>query len=244
MRFKFASFFLVFALASNAQVPGYMGKKLTVAYDADMLPAFSPTAKSADGGINHTHSLNLEYTIRNRTNFCMSFRYFKTGISSISLSPNYYSPSDKLPMQLNAYGVGVGMKFFYHGCLAPIGKYVKPEVLLLFNNVKYQNNGFVKFTNSGTQNVTIGTGKWSAMDLGISYQIGRQRVFADKIIFDAGLRLGLMFRGFFTNVASIYVEGIEYNSNSLNGQLDWELKNRVFLHEIFGLHLGLGFLAY
>lgn len=243
MKAVFVSFLIVGSLFSFSQkTTGYMGKRFVISYGGDFIPAGSATAKSATGGgFNSSHSLNFEYTVRRTNNICLSFRYFKTGIVVPGLSE--YKPKDKLPMQLSSYNLGVGYKCFFDGFYAPVGKYVKPEFLLLINDVRYQKDGFLYFTQTGYQYQLMGSGYQRLVNFGITYQVGFQRIFMDKIVLDGGLRIGLMFNGALQNIGGIAFDVSTYTT-SLSGKISNEVNNRIMLHEFFNLHVGIGFLAF
>ena len=64
----------------QAQPPGYMGKRFTVGYSASFFPSLlGPQANGYNAGMNLTHSFDLDYTIRNRTNLCFSYQLLRTG---------------------------------------------------------------------------------------------------------------------------------------------------------------------
>jgi len=240
---------LTFANVSAQSIPGYMGKRLTIGYSGDYMIAFAETSRGNDGiGMKHAHALNFEYTIRNRTNFCFQLRYFKTGISSIGSyyygnSAVTYQSRDGRPLQLNSFNIGLGYKFFNKGLLAPVGKYIKPEILFLINKCSYERDRFLYY-DGGQKYANIGTGEYTTFDLGLTYQIGRQRVIGDRIVIDSGLRLGVMASAFFSNVGSILFDSSGYSSSTFASRLDNAIMNRTFGHEFFNVHLGIGFLAF
>jgi hypothetical protein len=240
-----------------AQAPGYMGKKLTLGYSNNFFVSpFGPTAAADDAGFNTTHCFNAEYTIKSKTNLCFSFQTFETGVrmnqefhstTYISSTGEYqeitssYVPT--LPMQLRTYSGGIGFKFFTSGSLAPVGKYKKLELLIMFSNLTYDRNGFRYYdpNTSKTVKTSIGTGDYNFKTFALTYTIGRQRVFFNTIVLDYGMQVGVVPVGLLAtlNGAEDFVQ--------LNGYEDVfrsDTNQRLFRYQLFNLHLGLGFLAF
>lgn len=267
MRYRFLILFLVPSLISVGQVPGYMGKRFSVGYsNYFMMAGIGPTANSTsamgDPGLNTTHCVNFEYTIKNRTNFCLSIQKSKTGmdpgdiyvqeyIGTNSYSYNLkYDVKPYKPMQISSFNIGLGFKFFQSGTLAPIGKYKTLELLMLFNHLEYKKNGFVYYDSYTNQYVSkqIGRGDYNFNTIAISYTMGRSRVFFDRLVLDYGLRLGFVPAGV---LAVVNADGdffAETSSNSYYTFNERDFRNhtnmRLFRYQIVNIHLGLSFLAF
>jgi hypothetical protein len=248
--------------SANGQTPGYMGKHLTIGYSNNFFPALiGPTAKSQDVGINATHSFNLEYTIKNRTNLCVSYQRLKTGVDfNYELSEEYvdqygsyenalyrYRPKSRLPSQLISNNICLGLKFFNSGALAPVGKYRKFELVLLFPKLTYESNAFVAETYSYNYDTTytlkknIGTGEYSFKSFALTYTFGRQRVLFDRIVLDYGFQLGVHPIGMLSYINS----DLEFTTSSNVGSYSRALTNqRLLRYESFNFHIGLGLLAF
>lgn len=240
-----------------AQVPGYMGKRLTIGYSNNFFLAGIGPTKTYDIGLNTTHSFNLEYTIKNRTNFCLSYQMFKTGVdvdhefyeeyedtygvyNSISYT---YNPIPNVPLQLKSNNVSIGFKFFASGTLAPVGKYKKLELLLLFSNLTYKPNSFEGYDNQaeGLKRKSIGTGNYSYSTFALTYTMGRQRVLLNRLVLDYGVQFGFTPAG----VVAVLTSDEDFNrSTNPEDIFRQETNKRLFRYELFNLHLGLGFLAF
>lgn len=267
MRNKLILLFFVSSLSSLGQIPGYMGKRFSIGYsNYFFLSALSPTANSsssgAELGINTTNCINLEYTIRNRTNFCLSFQNSKTGIDPGDMyvesynGYNYnsytatYSVKPYKPMQITSYNIALGFKFFNSGSLAPIGKYKKLEILMLLNHLEYNRNGFLlnNYTSSGASTYGIlGTGDYNFNTVSVAYTLGRSRVFFDRLVLDGGIRFGFVPAGVF----AVMYESDEYAASSLYSTTAGtrrgfrnETYTRLFAFQAINFHVGLSFLAF
>lgn len=267
MRVKFLIVFLFIGLISEAQVAGYLGKRFSVGYsNYFMLAGIGPTANSTSAigepGLNTTHCVNFEYTIKNRTNFCVSIQKSNTGMDPGGIyvqeydgynNPSYnltYAEKPYKPMQISSFNIGFGFKFFQSGTLAPIGKYKKLELLMLFNNLVYKKNGFLYYDSYSNQYAykSIGSGDYNFNTIAISYTMGRSRVVFDRLVLDYGLRLGFVPAGV---LAVVNADGdffTETSSNSYNTFNERDFRNhtniRLFRYQIVNLHLGLSFLAF
>jgi len=238
-------------MQAQTLVPGYMGRRLSAAYSTDLMFAVSPTAASHDGGLNHSHNFDLEYSIRNRTNLCIGLHHFRTGISTPSgfdyqAHRPTYIPSGKEPMTLRSNGIELGFRFFQKGQFAPIGKYRKPGIVLYFNKTEYDRNAFRYIDDNGKQaSLTIGSGEVKSMDFGIFYELGRQRVLADRVVLNGGVRFGFTGKAFFGNFFSFLFDSYSYSEfTSFESVLSDRVEERTFTHELVNVHIGIAFLAY
>jgi hypothetical protein len=252
---------VIFVLAlgkMSAQVPGYMGKRLMLGYSNNFfVTASGPTARTNEAGFNTTHCFNLEYTIKNRTNLCASFQMFNTGTmlnKNIEVSGydpasqeylNYtymYSPVGDEPIFVSTKTFGIGFKFFPTGSLAPLGKYKKLELLLLFSDVSYSNNSFIINENyQGTYSRgTIGAGEYTFKTFALAYTLGRQRVLFDRIVLDYGIQFALLPAGFF---ATLNGDEDFYSNSTIESNFRSVTNARLFRYNIFNFHLGLGLLT-
>ena len=275
MKIKLIVLFAIVGCTCFAQAPGYMGRKFVIGYSNYFFPAgIGPTANTQEegqafSGVNLTHCLNLEYVIKNRTNFCVSIQTLKTGIapgvlySSSTYDYNYgnnysysyeYSPKPFVPMQLRTFNVGLGFKFFQSGSLSPIGKYKKLELLLLFSKLTYNNHSFLKQSsdpnNNGQSTPILGPGENNYQTFAITYTAGRSRVLFNRLVIDFGLRLGFLPAG----IVSAYLQNKQANadrySSSTTSSFDFdkvmrqETNQRLFRQQLINFHIGLGFLAF
>ena len=254
MRYKLLLPALLFSFIITAQTPGYMGKHCTLGYSLNIFPsAVGASKKSTDPGLNTTHCFNFEYVIKNRTIFCMSVQTLKTGMAydgeiNTSSGSYEYAPKPYIPMQLHSTNVVFGFKFFKKGTFAPVGKYRKLELSLLFSRLTYGNRSF-KFYDyyaSSSDYVKIGTGDYRYNTFSINYTIGRQRVFFDRLVLDYGIQFSA-FPGIV--VGAVLGDVLDFNSSAYETtNLSDRFKNqsnvRLLTHQLVNFHLGLGFLAF
>ncbi|MCW3072403.1 MAG: hypothetical protein JWO44_2293 [Bacteroidetes bacterium] len=252
-------FSVLFAGSASSQVAGYMGKRLMIGYANNFFPAITgPTASSYDIGVNTTHCFNLEYTAWKKTNLCLSYQVFKTGLNMNYVFTEYgdnngstytasyrYLPKPDVPMNISAKNIGIGLKFFSSGCLAPVGRYKKFELLLLFSNLSYADNSFQYSRDYGysvdqPKMASVGTGAYSYKTFALNFSMGRQRVLFDRLVLDYGMQVGFLPAGFFGTLNS----ELEFSSaNSAEIVFRQETNQRLFRYQLFNLHIGLGFLA-
>ena len=256
MKLRISSFFILISVFMNAQTPGYMGKHCMIGYTNNFSPALlMANAKSVDPpGINSSHCFNLDYVIKNRTSFCVSYQFMKTGmnfdnnidIEDAATSYNLsYEPKSKLPMQLKSNNITLGFKFFKRGNFAPVGKYKKLDLMLMFSTVSYEQNAFTYHDyNSSTQvRRNYGKGEYNFSTFAIAYTLGRQRVFFNCLVLDYGVQFAATPAGLLGSVLgdnSYYVE----NGSELEAAIKHQKNVRLVGHQLVNIHLGLGFLAF
>jgi len=272
--------FLFIASFSFSQVAGYMGKRFVIAYENYFFPAFmGPGTSNANKnsmwspGFNSVHCLNLDFTAKNRINFCVTLQYMKTGIayrtgSSRLLNTNSsygtiypyphedtstgytssngsrYGGDFSTPAVLSSFNIGGGVKIFSPGSIAPVGRYIKFEVLVFHETVTYDNQNFyIQDYNSSFGNinnetkVTEGTGIYHYQNFTISFTSGRQRVLGNRIVLDYGFRIGLT-----PSVIPVFLEVSE--KKGMSDSYRTYSTYRLFRQQLFNLHIGIGFLAF
>ena len=245
----------------NAQVPGYMGKRLTIGYaNYFNLALLGPTRENFDVGFNSTHCINLEYSIKNRTNLCFSFQAMNTGVEDhqhfyYNFKDQYgnehnvaYAYNLNVPMQLYSHNIGVGLKFFKGGTFAPVGKYNKLEFLLFFTHLTYNNKAFVASENTNQTfgynppKQAVGTGDYSYKTFALIYNFGRQRILFNRIVLDYGTRIGIVPGGFIPILDDTTVSLV--NDMSPENLFKYDTYARLFRYQLINVHIGIGFLAF
>lgn len=242
-----------------SQVPGYLGKRLTIGYANYLSPSLIyPSSNSTDRyelGLNTTHCINVEYAIKKRTEFCVSVEFNKTGIAreggyqySAGGYSDYgsaiYRPGDKTPIQLKNTNVSLGFKFFRQGFIAPVGKYQKLEFVLLSNKINYDKNSFYdQYYSPDTRLPALGMGEYNFKTFAIALTLGRQRVLFNTLILDTGFRFGVSTNAIFNFLIDDIFDGSMSNS-ALESQFKQDTHYRIFAAQLFNFHIGIGFLAF
>lgn len=255
--------FICFHLISSAQVAGYMGKRCVIGYENYFFIALKGPVPYNYGsksefspGLNATHCLNFDYATRSRTNFCLSLQYLRTAIAYrggsgfFSSGEDYpypeqskYTGGSSNPILLSSINVGLGFKFFRSGFIAPVGRYQKIELLIMFETVKYDKNEFVKIDpNSSYYNdvipAVIGKGTYNYRNFAFTYAIGKQKILSDKFVLDYGIRMGVT-----PAVVPAFLFGSD-NATTMESMLKADSQLRMFRQQLFNFRLGLGFLAF
>jgi hypothetical protein len=263
MKFKTSILLFIIAFSVNAQVAGYMGKKFSIGYSNYFFPGLKgPGPREAELSdeqspcFNTTHSFNIEYSVRPRTNFCFSVQYLKTGIANLTTdrySNGYgypypgnarYIGDPSVPVQLSSLNFAIGLKFFKKGFVAPIGRYRKLEVLLLSEKVKYDNHSFVRADSYNYPYSEIpyvaGTGEYDYQNIAFAYTIGKQRAIADVIVLDYGIRFGILPGGVFAMAGS----GSYSSDISMEQYFRRTSWARLYRQQLINFHIGINFLAF
>lgn len=256
-------------LILNAQVAGYMGKRMTIGYSNYFSPSYlgrSANSTVRSLGLNTVNCFNMEYTIGKRTNLCVGGQFGKTGFvkeggftynytyydsAYIPAEPIkdqktiYYLPKNGLPMQMRSLNFSLGFKFFRTGYIAPVGAYTKVELILFMNHVTYDPKAFYANTARYEEErikTNVGPGTYNFKSLAIAATFGRQRILFDRLVLDAGIRLAVspnMVLNYIT--ADIFGES---NTVTMEEQIRLNSNTRLFTAQIFNFHLGIGFLAF
>ncbi|OFY84012.1 MAG: hypothetical protein A3F72_18500 [Bacteroidetes bacterium RIFCSPLOWO2_12_FULL_35_15] len=252
MKPKIIVFLILVSSTVFAQVPGYMGKRFVIGYENYFFPAFYGPGKnnanpgpSFSPGFNTTHCLNIDYTVKQRMNVCFSLQHLRTGIAYKGDDYAYpkeskYSGNFSTPAQLTSNNIGFGFKVFRRGNIAPVGKYQKFEILLFFEKVKYENNNFTTHEQNYYENVpiTLGTGEYTYRNFAITYSLGKQRIFFNKLVMDYGIRAAITPVVIPTGLYTVD------NVRDMDDRFKVDSRFRIFRQQLFNFHIGLGFLAF
>lgn len=253
MKPKIIIFLILVSSNVFSQVPGYMGKHFVVAYENYFFPAFYGPGKnyanpgpSFSPGFNTTHCLNFDYTVKQRLNICFSLQHLRTGIAykredMYSYYPANYTGNYSTPAQLSSTNIGIGIKLFRRGSIAPVGKYQKFELLLFFENVKYNNTKFsVDDRSYPYDNVptTYGSGNYNYRNFALTYSLGKQHIYYDKFVVDFGIRAAI------TPVVIPTGMILVDNVRGPEDRFKVDSRFRIFRQQLFNFHIGIGFLAF
>lgn len=257
MKNKVFIYFLLISCSVFSQVPGYMGKRLSIGYSNNFFPSLLyPSSKSTDRGelgLNTTHCINIDYAIKKRTEFCVSVEFFKSAIArsdgyiysngTTNYNSAVYAPGDKTFIQLKSTNVSLGFKFFKQGFIAPVGKYRKLEFVLLSDKINYNRNSFYdQYYSSDTALTAFGTGEYEFKSFAIAFTFGRQRVLFNSIILDTGFRFGVSTNTVFKFFLDNLLDG--RSTYDIESQFKQDVNKRLFAAQLFNFHIGIGFLAF
>jgi hypothetical protein len=262
--------FFIIATLATAQIPGYRGCRLTIAYNADLSPAIlSPGVNTkfennnwshdAVEAINFSHGLELDYVIKRRTSLCLGVQFVKTGLSysndyhvnDYNYPYNYYGTvyySANQPVILKSTNVSVGFKFFKRNYIAPFGKYRKLDLVIYLDKVLFDETAF---TLDQKNKFLINENNYSFKTFGIGYTVGKQRIYFNRLIVDTGIRFGIIPAGIFRvleigDISDILelTSSSSYNPNDLERQMKQQANLRLLGSQLVNFHIGIGFLAY
>ncbi len=252
MKKKLYIFFFLNAieLASFSQVSGYMGKRCSIGYSVWMHPAikgFTDFLGSSnphdDISLNVTQALELDYIVTKRSALCLGFQYSYLGMGYInegSTEEYRYKGKERYPATLISRGFSIGYKLFPKARIAPVGTYIKWDIIGLFNTLKFSTEGVTQRTVVGGTGWTpvsiqylpipLETKKLNNSGFSVAFSLGRQRVYADRIVLDGGIRFAIAF-------ANSPYSSIGYGTK-------FRVTERLFYNQIVNLRLGIGFLAF
>lgn len=268
MKTKCLLLFISISFLSNAQIPGYMGKRAVIGYSNYFMLGFkgpgpnnSAPADDASFTLNNAHCLNFEYAYKQRKMVCLSAQYIRTGLAydrgirneffDSGSSGDYpypggsrYAGSFSKPALLTSVNFGLGVKMFKNGFIAPTGRYRKLEVVLLFEKLKYDSQNFMvdvdNYESTADDTIKVlGKGEYSYKNIAFAYTIGKQRILNDKFVLDFGIRFAYTPS---MNIITI-AAGDEFTYN-VESYFRRASNLRMARQQLVNFHLGIGFLAF
>ncbi len=247
--------FFVFAncLFAQKEIPGYMGKRFFLGYGLKLSPAIQgPTLTSSSNGyllddeliskevvilgINHSHSLSMDYLFNYRKALSINIQYLRTGVDYQNYGAFSVIPQKNVSAILNSLGLSFGVKFFKRSQFAPLGGYVKWEGVFFVNQLNYDRSRYIIINyNTGLKTV-YGNGKQSIpfQTMGIAFSFGKQTMLYDKVLLDRGIRFLFIPQGF-------TAFGAAARNQSPPTFMESGALIRLFRHQLINLNLAVMF---
>ncbi|MCW3104175.1 MAG: hypothetical protein JWO09_2615 [Bacteroidetes bacterium] len=242
MRYTFLSFILLLSVSMLAQSKGYMGKRFIISLSGMYMPATEPTARKLDGfKLNTTHTAGIEFVAGNETSLCASAGYFKTGLgfSQRSYTSNnygvFYDGNKDVPITISIRQYSIGIKKFRRGAVAPLGIYLKWELIYQQGTVDFNKDNFFILTQSSTgvlNHLHPSSGSIPYNAFGAGFSLGFQRVFYDRMVLDYGIR------------GSITADRNGFFGDYVEREIVVNAYNRVAGHQLLNFRIAIGFLAF
>lgn len=233
--------------SSGAQSPGYLGKKFSFSYGLYLNNTLSnPNFMGSDGigAINLRNVFTLDYVLARKFSLGVSFHYFPTMfsykgycnyevISGNQINSKHFNGSNTLKSKMNVYGIGINPKFFLSDHIAPLGSYLKPELLLLLYTVNSN------IEDIGDEKDIPDFKNYSPYKaFAISLEFGKNYILFNRLMLDFGFQAGLVFNG---SMRPGFADSYEYNEKNY---YNFTPKKRLIGNYLFNARLGIGFLVF
>jgi hypothetical protein len=251
-----SSAFFLLANFSHAQIAGYMGKRWIVNYDFKFINALSGPNKNLESdfmAFTASNSFGVEYILNRNSTIGFRSTFYKTGVhpeysveidfkdpSSGEMTSTSYVPDFKEVISVIHNGIFYKsfMKF-----LAPIGGYSEIGAELISYKPDFTSNDIPPYTfryyQNGEKNSSYQpdfTIKNRYNSLAITYAVGKQTVYFDKLI----LRFGVSF-AYVLGTMKTYLYTENYTTENYVGEM---VKQRVVSNNAIKFNFGLGYLIH
>ncbi|MBL4586443.1 MAG: hypothetical protein JKX84_05230 [Flavobacteriales bacterium] len=234
---------LFVSVSAVGQAPGYMGKKLLITGEVSFLNAlFNPNHNMNSGlrnfAFNVRATTDLDLVIARNASIGLTFDVFATGMEydwktdrySEQLVPTIDSSFGNA--RISGYGYGINYKIFKKvskNGIAPVGNYVKFDLMLLDMRVRAFDKGNEKAHPFSTRFLTPV----------FSITFGQQRIFWDFLILRSGIQLGFVPLGISPYMQKLN-NGIERDTQEQD--LRANTNARLFSYYLINVNFGVGFL--
>lgn len=175
----------IIAVATKAQVPGFMGKKMYIGAEGYIFPAAQPTpAKPGGSGFNTRWGVAFHHVLSRKTSMGISYQFNNTS-EEFGFDDFIEKKENPFYYRISAQTVAVNFTFYsvQSQYIAPVGRYYSLE--LLFTNYKVIDNKGHLYS-PGT--LIMDGGTW-----GTAFTLGKKSVFFKSVVFDYGLQLAYLF---------------------------------------------------
>lgn len=250
------SWFFLFVLASpllHAQkVPGYLGKRFSIEYNAFVFPSLvNPNSSELDPkaefklktkgmSINLQHNLIAQWCISKRASLVGSFSFVNTNYLP-SLSPDFHTILTEYP-SMQAYGVEVGLRLFNQH-FAPLDHFLEFHMgVTKVSNSDYSYS--FKEPSYPIEHFTISGGSMIRPSFGVA--VGSNRIIKDKIIISYGLNSNF-YTGGFRNQVVLLTSDTEEDFFYATGNQDYNQETltkmaaaRYAVQAAFNIRVGFG----
>ena len=260
------------AFNSGAQAPGYLGKRFIVNYDLYTMLALRNPNENGNSGISSFNTRNVfsvDWVTGLSQSVGLSFHLTKSQFDfNQKFEYNYQyidvwgSPRDDVTStdygdtkgQLTAYAIGLHTNLYLNQFIAPIGVYFKPEILFVYMNATFDdslaNKNLAKNTVSGAE-VMLKYPKLANespfFTVAIGATIGTHYIFFDRLIFDIGFQIGIMYAD--NMLSQLKPSGSEIDGTSTNNinesnYIKVAAENRLMSQYFLNINAGLGILIF
>jgi len=229
---------------SYAQAPGYMGKRLLVTGEASFFNAlFHPNHFMEKGlssfAVNIRSTIDMDYMVARNGSIGVTFDLIFTGMEYNWSTPEFTRllipgiDAGYDHAQIRGYGYGINYKVFTNpskGGIAPIGGYVKFDVMVLDTRIQPYNK---------QKSMAMGHEERVITPM-LSLTYGRQRVFFDFLVLRSGVQVGIVPTGIGPYIQLFDGElGKPDQATDLRAQAE----ARLFSYYLLNFNVGIGFLA-
>ena len=247
MRLGCLILFILGALSSQAQVPGFLGKRFTVFLDANPSPAIfvqTPSNKlmvDPEGGDGVGVTTTNRFAFNIRPQVTAEYQFFKRhsiGVSYSQLSMGttgaYYKSTPETeddqtyqydPDVVKGSAIGLHLKFYYSTTVAPIGYYQTLSVYYTnVNTYDDKKSSVKKFRDDFKYPVA-------------TMQLGRQSMPVKNLLVRAGFEIGWAFvpSNFLTE------DETDWNAQEFAG---YKVHQSLMGYYFFNLTLGVGYVLF
>ncbi len=242
-------------LAQNKNVPGYMGKRWNLQYQAYLFPSYinpnTSKVKVDDNELDRSLSVNFQshitagYTYSKKMEFLAEYHMSSTNFNPYSDYLYDYDTDQLYYPGLKAKGGAIGIRL-YSKHFSPLGSHISFKVGFTKLDVEDLNYSY-KNTNGLPQQFTISGGSKVAPTLSVGF--GTNRVIKDFFVLSYGLDLSL-YTGIFNSASPLsllddfgnYVYPSAGNSESNQEAYLQTAEQRYGLMSMVNFKLGFGIL--
>jgi hypothetical protein len=255
---------------SNAQAPGYLGKKASIMFNFSSFPAIAGPTQNNRGnddntfgegsgkvGLNYEFEGHFSYVTGRYVNFAVFVGQYFTGVTSnaetesIVPDPNdFYSNTDRhyLFNRLNVRSAGITYSKFSkrRGALAPIGNrfFMSLKRSFITSEIIDKRTEYGHYLGESFGHAKLNIDESMTLDF---FHMGwsNTQVFWNKMLFNVGVKIGFPLNFKYYGTLSDGGRALDiYETNQNQAQYESAVFDRIFRHEFFRVDIGVGYLLF
>ena len=258
----------IFAIVPlHGQVPGYLGKRISLEYSAELGAALQGVTQNNTGfgdvfrgrddfsqksfGLSYNHNAKVSFVLTRHFSIGVQASQYYTGLTTNMETQAIVDPSEVHSHtnfhRLNIQSLGLNVMHFVksRGALAPLGAYFS----LGFDRMKISGEILDRVVYERFESDPISEYNLISIDQNMtlnsfSFSAGNNRIFFDRFIFKIGVifRIPILFEGFSETFRSDYFTDPRFETDPNQVIFEMDTFNRLLSHNIMKLEIGFGIL--
>ena len=189
------------------------------------------------------HHTNTQYEFKREFNFTYLYKDDDGIVHSVKDIVFFQSHYENL----SVYSIGLHTNLYFDQNIAPLGKYFKPEILLITFKSTYDQSAANRSIDNSYHvkmlSYPVLTNKKPFHTVAIGATTGLHRIFFNRLLFDIGFQFGFVVGGKKLDEWN-EIDGFTNNKINQDNYIAISAKSRLTTQYLFNINAGLGLLIF